>query len=344
MDEQYNTAQENEIKVSVLCTVYNHEKFLRKCLDGFVSQKTEFKYEVLINDDKSTDNSKEIIAEYVSKYPQLFIPIYQEVNQFSKGIYMIDDILLPIAKGKYIAICEGDDYWCSEKKLQLQYDYMETHPECSMCLHNTRIHDLSGKKKDRYFNNWNTIYTLKEEDVFFGWSVHTSAYFIRKEFVNLPNFARKYWFGDYMRLVFAYCYGNVVCIPETLSVYNYGNVDGVTVQNNNAEINKMLNKVKQRSEFLEEFNKYTEYRFNEITSKRILEIEFECVRIQQLNVMEQSRNRKDIKIAFNKIKNHPYFESYIKNNIGIRKIAVKLMYKNYYLLYLYRKLKRKNIL
>ena len=114
-----------DIKVSVCCTVYNHEKYLRKCLDGFVMQKTNFAFEVLINDDKSTDSSADIIREYYEKYPDIIVPVFQTENQYSKGVDIIDDILIPMAKGKYIALCEGDDYWCDENKLLLQYDYME---------------------------------------------------------------------------------------------------------------------------------------------------------------------------------------------------------------------------
>lgn len=126
---------ENEIKVSVICTAYNHARYIRKCLDGFVMQKTNFKYEVLINDDASTDNTAEIIKEYELKYPDIIKPIYQTENQYSKGVKISLNILCPRAKGKYIAFCEGDDYWCDENKLQMQYDILEANPDCKMCIH-----------------------------------------------------------------------------------------------------------------------------------------------------------------------------------------------------------------
>ena len=98
-----------EIKVSVFCTVYNHEKFLRKCLDGFVKQKTNFGFEVLVHDDVSTDKSREIIEEYYKKYPNIIVPIFAKENLFSKRFPITENILRPRAKGKYYAICEGDD-------------------------------------------------------------------------------------------------------------------------------------------------------------------------------------------------------------------------------------------
>lgn len=89
-----------EIAVSVLCLVYNHEKYLRKCLDGFVNQKTNFKFEVIINDDASTDKSADIIREYEEKYPDIIKPIYQTENQYSKGVKLSAVYQYPRVKGK----------------------------------------------------------------------------------------------------------------------------------------------------------------------------------------------------------------------------------------------------
>ena len=132
-----------ENKVTVWCMVFNHEKFLCKCLDGFIMQKTNFPFKVIIHDDASTDHSADIIREYERKYPNLIKPIYEKENQYSIGRERIGIIQLKNLTSKYFAICEGDDYWNSPDKLQKQYDYMELHPECSMCLHNTIIHDSS---------------------------------------------------------------------------------------------------------------------------------------------------------------------------------------------------------
>ena len=131
----------DDVVVSVLCTAYNHEKYIRSALDGFVNQKTNFRYEVLINDDASTDHTAAIIAEYEAKYPDIIKPVYQTENQYSKGVHIFQTILFPIAKGKYIAVCEGDDYWCDENKLQKQVDFLESHEGYAACVHNTRLMD-----------------------------------------------------------------------------------------------------------------------------------------------------------------------------------------------------------
>ena len=113
--------------VSVCCIVYNHEKYLHDCLDGILMQKTSFDYEIIIHDDASTDSSADIIRDYYAKYPSIIKPFFQSENQFSQGVPICATFLYPRAKGKYIAICEGDDYWIDPNKLQKQVDFLELH-------------------------------------------------------------------------------------------------------------------------------------------------------------------------------------------------------------------------
>ena len=125
---------QNDIIVSICSITYNHAPYIRQCLDGFLMQKTNFKYEILVHDDCSTDGTTEIIREYAKKYPNIIIPILQSVNQYQNGNKRIlATFVFPKARGKYIALCEGDDYWTDPLKLQKQVDYMEKHEECGMC-------------------------------------------------------------------------------------------------------------------------------------------------------------------------------------------------------------------
>ena len=127
--------------VTVSCIAYNHEKYIARALDSFLKQKTDFPFEIVIHDDASTDRTAEIIREYAEKYPDIIRPMYQTENQYSKGISNISGAFnFPRAEGKYIAMCEGDDYWIDDTKLQRQADYMEAHPECTMCFHLSLIH------------------------------------------------------------------------------------------------------------------------------------------------------------------------------------------------------------
>ena len=124
--------------VSIRCAVYNHEPFLRQCLDGFVMQKTTFPFEAIVHDDASTDGSVAIIREYAEKYPDIIKPIYETENQYRKGAASesgkkIDAAFNP--NTKYYALCEGDDYWTDPNKLQIQVDFLEAHPDYSLTVH-----------------------------------------------------------------------------------------------------------------------------------------------------------------------------------------------------------------
>lgn len=137
----------DDIIVSVKCMVFNHEQYLRQCLEGFVMQKTDFKYEVIIHDDASTDSSAKIIKEYANKYPEIVKPIFEAHNQYSVGgFYRVINIMNRCIKGKYIALCEGDDYWTDDCKLQKQVDYMESHGECGLVYTRMKeLNQLTGK-------------------------------------------------------------------------------------------------------------------------------------------------------------------------------------------------------
>lgn len=127
--------------VSICCVTYNHAPFIRQCIDGFLMQETTFPIEILIHDDASTDGTDGILREYVDKYPEKIFPLYEEQNQYSQGV-KVDFFNYNRARGKYIAYCEGDDYWTDPLKLQKQVDFMESHPDYSVCFHNYSNYDM----------------------------------------------------------------------------------------------------------------------------------------------------------------------------------------------------------
>jgi glycosyltransferase involved in cell wall biosynthesis len=121
--------------VSICTITYNHSQYIKECLDGFLMQRTNFQFEVLIHDDASTDGTEEIIREYEAKYPEIIKPIYEKENQWVKGRRGSMVFNLPRSRGKYIALCEGDDYWTDPLKLQKQVDFLEENPDYSLCFH-----------------------------------------------------------------------------------------------------------------------------------------------------------------------------------------------------------------
>ncbi len=139
--------------VSVLCPTYNHFAYIRQCLDSVIAQKTSFPYEILVNDDCSTDGTTDIVNEYARQYPSLIKAFTHPDNLYSKGTDAVRDILLPKARGRYIAICEGDDYWTNEGKLQMQAELMEQHPDTGLVYtYFDKIVEETGKKRNFHFH------------------------------------------------------------------------------------------------------------------------------------------------------------------------------------------------
>lgn len=173
--------------VSIRCTAYNHEKYISQCLDGFLIQETTFPFEIVIHDDASTDKTVSIIQEYEKKYPRIIKPIYETENQYSKGNGALARILDSHMWGKYIAFCEGDDYWTHPNKLQAQYDALEAHPELGICFGRVQFVDSNGNAVGHiapdnidYANNIITYLDYANLEFKKGsWSFHTSSFFLR---------------------------------------------------------------------------------------------------------------------------------------------------------------------
>ena len=134
MDKNLNSniIDESPLMVTIRCITYNHEPYIRKCLEGFVMQKTNFRFEAIVHDDASTDGTAAIIREYAEKYPNIIKPILETENQYSKHDGSLDRIMNEHTHGKYVAMCEGDDYWTDPLKLQKQVDFLEKNPEYGM--------------------------------------------------------------------------------------------------------------------------------------------------------------------------------------------------------------------
>ena len=316
---------EDSIKVTAYCLAYNHEKYIRKTWEGSVNQKTNFGFQVIVHDDASTDNTANIIREYEKKYPDIIKPIYQKQNQHSKGVSIFKTFIYPQIKGKYIAICEGDDYWCDNSKIQKQFDYMEKHPECSLCVHNTIKHDLKTGKEE-LFNDWKEIHELTANDIFYGWKVHTSSFFTRKEFMNPADTKKKYWFGDFVRLTKSYYYGKVVALPDVMSVYNWNNPKGMTVNVWKNRTSKSIEKIKLKKEYLLEYNRMTNNKYKEIVDKKIIEEDFNILIIKldfAYNTKEQFNSLKE------QIRNHQLYKEYFSERTIIEKIKLSIKINSY---------------
>ena len=138
-----NKNNRRPLMVTIRCTAFNQEPYIRECLEGFVNQKTNFRFEAIVHDDVSTDGTVSIIREYAERYPDIIKPIYETENQYSKHDGSLERIMDEHTFGKYVAYCEGDDCWIDPLKLQKQVDYLESHPECVLVHTDMDVKDVN---------------------------------------------------------------------------------------------------------------------------------------------------------------------------------------------------------
>lgn len=180
--------QSKGMVVSVACITYNHAPYIRQCLEGFLMQKTNFPIEIIVHDDASTDGTDDIIREYALKYPELFKVILQEENQYSKGVDVLS-LVFERSAGKYIALCEGDDYWTDPLKLQKQVDYLEENVDFVMCSHCCDIFRDGTIHRYKATNDPFLQYSI--QDLITGdWFFQTLSVVFRRETMNLSDLRR----------------------------------------------------------------------------------------------------------------------------------------------------------
>ena len=220
--------EQTACKVSVVCTAYNHGAFIRDALEGFVSQRTSFPFEVLVSDDASTDDTAAIIRDYAARYPALIRPFLLEKNLYSQGRSLYDELLYPAARGQYIALCEGDDYWTDPEKLQRQADFLDGHPAYSACVHNTMLHRIDGSRADAPLFADRPEQDIPFETVVRGMAgaFHTSSIMARREFLLDPPAFRavafRHGFTDYPVGIWLTMQGKVRYLDRCMSVYRVG--------------------------------------------------------------------------------------------------------------------------
>lgn len=211
--------------VSISCITYNHAPYIRQALDSFLMQR-DVPFEVLIHDDCSTDGTVEILREYEGRFPDVIKVLYEEENRYSKGISNISGVFnFPRAVGRYIAMCEGDDFWNDKYKLKKQAEYMDSHPECSMAVHSAHI--LSEDKAYRsaeLLRPYTGFRDLTPEEVI-SKPVNfpmASLMFPSEAAKNLPEWYYDCPVGDIPLHLFMLMNGTVHYMDEPMSTYRMG--------------------------------------------------------------------------------------------------------------------------
>jgi len=199
--------QKNDMErplVTIACTTYNHENFIEECIGGFLMQKTTFPIEIIIHDDASTDGTAKIVEEYANEHPELIVPVYQKVNQYSQGIKPWPNFVFPKARGKYIALCEGDDYWTDPYKLQKQVDFLEENEEYGVVHGDSHFYIQTTQKWQYNANKFlSNAYEIKDKRELFNrlvnadYKIRTATVLFRKILLDKrkPN-EKEFLMGD----------------------------------------------------------------------------------------------------------------------------------------------------
>lgn len=266
-----------EIVVSIICNTFNHSKSVKRALDSFLDQNVCFDVEILVHDDCSTDGTVEIIEEYKKKYPNIIKPMYENENQYSKGIDILK-IQSNRLKGKYVAICEGDDYWCDNDKLMKQVHMIEK-TKNKICLHKVRKCDSLTEKQIGHLPDFElSTGTIKTTDflkiILDRYSFQTSSYMLaadefKKMYLDYPKFIQLLPTGDEAILLYFSTVSNVDYIDESMSTYTLMNVGSWSNKHSKLSNKEISKHKKECYRAYKEFDKYTNKKYHAILSKRI---------------------------------------------------------------------------
>jgi len=213
---------DNEIIVSVCCITYNHEKYIAQAIEGFLLQKTDFQIEILIGEDFSTDNTRQIIQTYQNKHPNLIKILSGEKNAgAAKNLVNV----LNNAKGKYLAFCDGDDYWTDGYKLQKQVDFLRNNQNFVACSHYSRVIDEMDKTCYVASNLVPFEYTF--HDLLMGRKEETrTASLLFRATKEFQNFGANHWYDNvsavdnFLKLYITSTSGRKLYVmPEIMSCY-----------------------------------------------------------------------------------------------------------------------------
>jgi len=205
--------------ISICCITYNHEKYIEEALDGFLSQDTNFVFEILVDDDCSIDQTRNIILKYQKKYPHIIKSFLRKKNVGSMSNFIEN---LQRAKGQYIAICEGDDYWTDKKKLQIQISEMQKNPEVNLSFHSAKeLKDDEIGKEISVYSSKNKIVTINEVILGRGEFCPTASIVIKKKVVdNIPSWIQAQApIGDYFLQIFGSLEAGALYINKSMSIY-----------------------------------------------------------------------------------------------------------------------------
>ena len=303
--------------VSIICTTFNHENFISETLNGFLIQKTTFPFEIIVHDDASTDNTASVINDFAAKYPLIIKPILQKENQYSKKeVNIWSDFTFPKAKGKYIALCEGDDYWIDELKLQKQVDFLENNTEYVI----TWTDFYTKKDAELISNDFNStlpaVYTIDFNTLFKPYCTYTLTSVFKKDAVDPFDYKKFEYRKDNTLYALALCNGKGAFLNFQGAVYRWHSGGIYSLQT------PFLQRYSSYLNLKEIFDKIPQSRTQNI--KRVLETLLKSSAFEALKLRKNKefKNSRDHQNAINEFLDKAglslkmkYLWRYIKSNI-----------------------------
>lgn len=318
-----------DLLVSVSCTTFNHGRYIRSCLEGFLKQETDYDFEVLIHDDASTDDTVDIIREYQSRYPEIIKPVFEEINQYSLGNFRTNAMFnFSRARGKYIAMCEGDDLWTDPGKLQKQADFMEAHPDFSLSCHSVGIIDETGayrvEKSVRPYVGTREIST--RELISRRSDIPTCSLFFRTASIqDLPKWYFDCPVGDEPLQLFLASQGRIWYYDEIMGMYRMGSSGSWSEAMNAASTKIWEENLDAARKLYTEFDAFSSGKWHDAVEEAILRKRF---------LLDLKEGKSDVVLdAENKlfVSELPYMEQKLQKLKARMPVAYEALRRVYYL-------------
>lgn len=249
----------DELTVSVFMITYNHEKYISQAIEGVLMQQTSFKYEIVIGEDCSTDSTREIVVSYKKKYSDRIKLLLHDVNIGAINNHIVT---FNACNGKYIAFCEGDDYWTDPYKLQKQVDFLEKNPKANFCFHRVKS-SIQKEKKIITISKGEKINKKHfTKDYLMGIPTATLSFVTRNNF-KFPKWFNTVYAGDKFTMLLSSLKGYGFCLPEYMGVYR---VHESNITHTFAK-KKPTQELKNNLRNLDYFDEYTNYEFHKTIIK-----------------------------------------------------------------------------
>ncbi|HHR5883321.1 TPA: glycosyltransferase [Providencia alcalifaciens] len=250
----------DKVYISCICIAYNHERYIRDTLDSILAQKSEYKFELIIHDDCSTDSTRDILNEYKNNFPDIIRLILQKENQYSQNKKLLP-LAIPFVKGEFVAVCEGDDFWIDESKIQKQIKKMYQYENIGVCFTSgCALFNNNASKLISFHKKTEQVFNVEQVIQGGGGFMPTASMMFRIEALkSLPKFFYTAPVEDYFLQICTSLNNGAIYIPDTTCVYRINTIGSWTSQRKSTTLDKIL---KEGKLYIDSFNELSKLKIN----------------------------------------------------------------------------------